>query len=256
MAKLAAAEEIKAHALQTIRASLPGVVDIVRRSSQALADHGSFGPSLAIADTDAPRQATARGHTEAERSCTSAADALGLAIQDEALSNGRPVAAVRGAANELLGAASSLYHSQEQLNATLSAHSGAHNQQRCLFLRILSIDELRFTVFGNLSLRALCGIRRVCSDFNRWSLAESEKLSARSGRSRHSFRSHHHHHVTHSCACQTTPPVYGPHPAHLLLQLRLQRYCAYECHKYSGTGKLDLIWILPCRSCSLKKSKH
>ena len=59
-----------------------------------------------------------------------------------------------------------------------AAHSDAHNQQRCLMLRVLGIDGLRLGVLRNLSLQSLWSMRRVCRDFLRWSLAECSKLTA------------------------------------------------------------------------------
>ena len=178
--RLQAAEEMKAKALQTIQKALPAVERMVQQSTHALATHADFCPSLWQShDSDTPGQAVAQSNLENHSACQHAASSLRHALQNNAFSAAVSASAtVARAGNELCYAASVVFHRREQLESTLSAHSSDHNARRSLCLRVLSIEYLRLNILGNLSLRKLWSLRRVCHEFQQWIGQECGKLQA------------------------------------------------------------------------------
>ena len=189
--RLQAAEEMKAAALQTIQRALPKVEDMVQQSTRALDAHADFCPSLWRSQaSDMPGRAVAsqsnamarapvyRSNVDIQSACKRAAGSLWHALRNNALFEASASAAVSRSGNELCCKAGIVFHRREQLESTLSAHSSDHNSRRSLCLRVLSIDYLRVNILGNLSLRKLWSLRRVCREFSRWCATECRKLHA------------------------------------------------------------------------------
>eukprot|EP01043_Picozoa_sp_COSAG02_P001011 COSAG02_NODE_20_length_53673_cov_86.864841_46_plen_647_part_00 len=176
--RLQAAEQMKAVALQAIEKALPKVERMVQQSTRALAAHADFCPSLWHA-SDTPGRAVIQSNLENQSACKCAASSLRHALRNETLSEAAYTSvSVARAGNELFSTASIVFHRREQLESTLSAHSSDHNSRRSLCLRVLSIEYLRLNVLGNLSLRKLWSLRRVCRDFQQWVGQECAKLQA------------------------------------------------------------------------------
>lgn len=176
--RLQAAEQMKAVALQAIEKALPKVERMVEQSTRALAVHADFCPSLWHA-SDTPGRPVIQSNVENQSACKRAAGSLRHALRNETLSEAAYASvSVAHAGNELCSAASIVFHRREQLESTLSAYSSDHNSRRSLCLRVLSIEYLRLNVLGNLSLRKLWSLRRVCRDFQQWVDQECAKLQA------------------------------------------------------------------------------
>lgn len=180
--RLHAAEEMRTTALHAIQKVLPTVEGMVQQSTQVLAAHAEWCPSLAVAERSQagrPCRAMAQSNRDNERICERAAGSLRLALQNQALSAAVSASAsVAHSGNELCSTAGIVFHRRVQLESTLSAHSSAHNSRRSLCLRVLSIEYLRLNVLGNLSLCELWSLRRVCREFLWWSKLECAKLAA------------------------------------------------------------------------------
>ena len=167
-------------ALQAVQKALPTVERMVQQSTHALDTHADFCPSLwQSQDSDAPGRAVAQSNLENQSACQHAAGSLRHALRNNALSEAVSASAtVARAGNELCCAASVVFHRREQLESTLAAHSSDHNACRSLCLRVLSIEYLRLNILGNLSLRKLWSLRRVCHEFQQWVGQECAKLQA------------------------------------------------------------------------------
>lgn len=176
--RLRAAEEMKAVALQAIEKALPTVERMVQRSTHALAAHADFCPSLWQSyASDTPGRTVVQSNLENQSACKLAAGSLRHALRNEMLSESASASAsVARAGSELCSTAGMVFYRREQLESTLSAHSSDHNSRRSLCLRVLSIEYLRLNVLGNLSLRKLWSLRRVCREFQHWVGQECAKL--------------------------------------------------------------------------------
>jgi hypothetical protein len=162
IASLQHAEQMHAAALTVIQRHLPRVEDSVFHSTESLQRHRLLLPSRAAREE--LRGAEAQSH----RAASDVREAMG----HQALHDHQPWRRLVSSAEQLVGSATQIWCAHQQVNATLSAHSDAHNSAHSLLLRVMAIDPLRQQILSLLSLRELWLVRRVCRDFNSWSHKE------------------------------------------------------------------------------------
>jgi hypothetical protein len=162
IASLQHAEQMRAAALTVIQRHLPRVEDSVFHSTESLQRHRLLLPSRAAREE--LRGAEAQSH----RAASDVREAMG----HQALHDHQPWRRLVSSAEQLVGSATQIWCAHQQVNATLSAHSDAHNSVHSLLLRVMAIDPLRQQILSLLSLRELWLVRRVCRDFNSWSHKE------------------------------------------------------------------------------------